>query len=135
MRAPYPRTPRPRLMRASLLLASSFVLAAVVPAQKKVDFVKDVAPILVKRCAECHGADDPLIPKEQVEGFQKEMKEAGAELQFEAYPGAKHSFTNPGADGIAKKFGLAALAYDKDADEKSWAAMQALFGSVWAAGK
>jgi dienelactone hydrolase len=35
------------------------------------------------------------------------------------YPGAKHGFTNPDAGS----HGMDALAYDKDADETSWAAL------------
>lgn len=69
------------------------------------------------------GGADPFVPKEQVEALQKEMKAAGVRAEVITYPGAKHSFTNPDAD----KAGMDALAYDKDADEKSWAAMLRFF--------
>ena len=39
------------------------------------------------------------------------------------YPGARHSFTNPDAS----KYGMEQLAYDENADRKSWAAMLAMF--------
>lgn len=78
-----------------------------------------------------HGADDPFIPKEQVETFKKEMEAAGADYTFIEYPGVMHSFTNPAATELGKKFNLP-LVYNEDADEKSWAELQrflrALFG-------
>jgi dienelactone hydrolase len=62
------------------------------------------------------GEADPFVPKEQVEAFKKEMKDAGAKVEVITYPGAKHSFTNPDAG----KAGMDAMAYDADADKKSW---------------
>jgi dienelactone hydrolase len=76
------------------------------------------SPILVQT-----GGADPFVPKEQVEAFKKEMKDAGAKVEVITYPGAKHSFTNPDAG----KAGMDAMAYDADADKKSWdAAMKFL---------
>jgi dienelactone hydrolase len=66
-----------------------------------------------------NGADDKFIPQDQIEAFQQEMKTAGADFKFISYPGALHSFTNPEADEIAKKFNMA-VAYNADADKKSW---------------
>ncbi len=66
-----------------------------------------------------HGADDPFIPFQQVYAFQEEMKKAGADLRFISYPGAVHSFTNPGADAIAEKYGLQ-IGYNAEADQQSW---------------
>jgi dienelactone hydrolase len=66
-----------------------------------------------------HGADDKFVTPEQIESFKQEMKTAGADLKFIAYPGAIHSFTNPDADGYAKKFNLP-LGYNAEADKKSW---------------
>jgi dienelactone hydrolase len=85
-------------------------LAAVKPAQPGV--VK--AKILV-----LNGADDKFIPPEQIEAFKQEMRSAGADFQFISYPGAVHSFTNPEATALGKKFNLP-LAYNADADKKSW---------------
>lgn len=73
------------------------------------------------------GADDPMIPPEQVEAFNKEMEAAGVKFQVVSYPGARHSFTNPDAG----KAGMDALAYNAEADQKSWAAMLALFKEVF----
>jgi dienelactone hydrolase len=74
-----------------------------------------------------HGGADPMIPKEQVEAFEKEMKAAGASAQVITYPTAKHGFTNPAAD----KAGMEALKYDADADKKSFAAMIDFFKKVF----
>ena len=68
-----------------------------------------------------------MIPPEQVAAFSKEMEAAGATFQVVSYPGARHSFTNPAAD----KAGMDALAYNAEADQKSWAAMLALFKEVF----
>ena len=51
------------------------------------------APVLV-----LHGADDPAVPQEQVDGFIAEMKAAKADWQLVSYGGAVHSFTNPEAN-------------------------------------
>ena len=50
-------------------------------------------------------------------------KAAGVDFKFISYPGAKHAFTNPGADKFGEKFNIP-LAYNAEADKKSWAEMQ-----------
>jgi len=77
----------------------------------------------------CHGADDGFISQEQIETFKKEMADAKVDFQFNSYPGAKHSFTNPDADNYAKQFGMP-IAYNADADKKSWEDMQAFFKKI-----
>jgi len=69
------------------------------------------------------GGADPLVPKSQVDAFVKELKDAGANISVITYPNAKHSFTNPDA----AKAGMDALAYDADADRKSWDASMKMF--------
>jgi dienelactone hydrolase len=71
----------------------------------------------------CNGADDRFIPSEQIQAFRDEMQAAEVDLTFISYPGAKHSFTNPGADIYAEKFNLP-VGYNKEADKKSWQDMQ-----------
>jgi len=73
------------------------------------------------------GEKDPMIPKEQVEAFEKEMKDAGVKVQVITYPNAKHGFTNPDAG----KAGMEALAYDADTDKKSWDEAQKFFKEVF----
>jgi dienelactone hydrolase len=96
-------------------------LAAVKPAQT--GMVK--AKILV-----LNGADDKFIPPEQIEAFKQEMKSAGADFQFISYPGAVHSFTNPEATARGKKFNLP-LAYNADADKKSWAELKDFLNRIF----
>lgn len=79
----------------------------------------------------CHGAEDPFVTPDQVQAFKAEMDSAGVDYKFNTYEGAKHSFTNPGADKYGEKFNLP-LAYNKAADEKSWADMQQFFDRIFA---
>jgi dienelactone hydrolase len=81
----------------------------------------------------CHGADDSFIPPETVEAFKKEMKDAGADLKFVSYPGAKHGFSNPAATEAGKKFGIDS-AYNAEADTASWKELKALLESVFPPG-
>ncbi len=76
-----------------------------------------------------NGAADPFIKAEQIAAFKKEMQDAGVAFTFIDYPGAVHAFTNPAATENGKKFNLP-LAYDADADKKSWAEMQGFLQTV-----
>ena len=76
-----------------------------------------------------NGADDPFVKPEQIEAFKKEMDAAGVDYRFINYPGAVHAFTNPDATENGKKFNMP-LAYNADADRKSWEEMQRLFGAI-----
>jgi dienelactone hydrolase len=67
-----------------------------------------------------HGADDPLVPPDQVTAFQEEMRRLGADWQMTVYGGAVHRFTNPAAGRDRTK----GLAYDEKADRRSWEAMK-----------
>ncbi len=71
----------------------------------------------------CQGGADAYSPPAQLQVFKKEMADAGANLQVIVYPGAQHAFTNPAATGLGKKFKIA-IAYDKEADVKSWSDMR-----------
>ena len=90
----------------------------------KLDTVK--ARVLV-----LHGADDPFIPREQVDAFKEEMQNAGVQYEFVAYPNVKHSFTNPQADEFSKNFDLPALQYNQHADEDSWNRMKVFLNDVF----
>jgi len=79
----------------------------------------------------CHGAADPFVPAEQVDAFKKEMDGLGADMKFVAYEGAKHAFTNPGATEVGEKFKIP-LAYDKAADEASWAELDGFLKGLFA---
>jgi dienelactone hydrolase len=77
------------------------------------------------------GEADPFIPAAQVEAFKKEMDAAKANYRVIVYPGAKHSFTSKAADEHGQKFNIP-FAYNAEADQKSWAAMQAFFKEIFA---
>lgn len=74
-----------------------------------------------------HGADDPLVPTEQVAAFQEEMREAEVDWQLNAYGGAVHSFTNPDAGDDPSQ----GVAYNAAADERSWEAMKLFFSEIF----
>ena len=73
------------------------------------------------------GGADPFVPPEQVASFEQEMKTAGAQFRVVTYPGAKHGFTNPNA----AQYGMSQLAYDPDADRKSWAELVTFLNEVF----
>ncbi len=74
-----------------------------------------------------HGADDPHIPMKDVEFFKKEMQDAGVDWRMEIYPGAAHSFTVEEAGNDPSK----GAAYNKEADERSWAEMKKFFEQIF----
>jgi dienelactone hydrolase len=78
----------------------------------------------------CHGAVDPFVPDAHVVAFRDEMEAAKADYQIIAYAGAVHSFTNP----VADKAGLKGVAYNENADRRSWRAMQDFFGEIFGTG-
>jgi dienelactone hydrolase len=67
----------------------------------------------------CHGGADQLSTQEQLETFTSNLVAANADWEINVYGGAKHSFTNPGADAR----GMPQLGYDERADKRSWRAM------------
>lgn len=77
-----------------------------------------------------NGAEDPFVKPEQIAAFRQEMAAAGVVYRFIDYPGAKHSFTNPDADAMGKKFNLP-LAYNAQADKKSWQEMRKFFERIF----
>ena len=70
-----------------------------------------------------HGADDPLVPTDQVLAFQDEMRKAKVDWQMIFYGGAVHAFTMPESGTDPSKH----TAYDEKADRRSWQAMQIFF--------
>ncbi len=102
----------------------SFHGSLATPARAKEGDVK--ARVLV-----CHGAADVFISKEDVDALKKEMRDAKVDFKFVAYPGAKHSFTNPDADENGKKFAIP-IAYNAKADKASWNDMKAFFKKTFA---
>lgn len=85
---------------------------------------------LKARILVCNGADDPFVNPESVVAYKTAMDSIGASYEYVAYPGVKHSFTSKEADANGEKFELP-LAYDADADKKSWESLQELFSEVF----
>lgn len=75
----------------------------------------------------CHGADDPIVTQDQVSAFQNEMRAARCDWQMNIYGNAVHSFTNPDSGNDPSK----GIAYNKEADMRSWEAMKAFFDEIF----
>ncbi len=76
----------------------------------------------------CIGADDPSINADARRAFEEEMNAGRVNWQMSVYGGTVHSFTNKEADKLGKpEF----AAYNKQADERSWAEMISLFDEVF----
>ena len=85
---------------------------------------------LKARVLVCNGADDPFVSAESVTTFKTAMDSIGATYEYIAYPGVVHSFTSKEADANGEKFEMP-LAYDADADQKSWESLQQLLNEVF----
>jgi dienelactone hydrolase len=91
---------------------------------------KTDAQAIKARVLVCIGADDPMIKPAERAGFEAEMRDAGVDWQMHVYGGTVHSFTNPEA---AKRNMPDAIRYSAEADARSWAALEELFGETLAA--
>lgn len=105
---------------ADIKAAVSFHGAIVVPTEEQVKGIK--ARILI-----CHGAADSFIKEDTIQKMRGMYDHAKVDYQMIYYGGALHSFTVPGAESK----GLKGIAYDANADRRSWAAMRALFDEVF----
>jgi len=85
---------------------------------------------LKARVLVCNGGADPFISEESVIAFKTAMDSVGASYEYISYPGVVHSFTSKAADANGEKFDLP-LAYDADADAKSWNSLQQLLKEVF----
>ncbi len=75
----------------------------------------------------CHGAIDPYVPMEQVNGFVAEMDSAKVDYQLIMYANSVHGFTNPN-NGTDNSKGAA---YNEAADKRSWEAMKSFFAEIF----
>ncbi len=78
----------------------------------------------------CNGAADSFVSADDIKNLKEEMKSAGGDLKFVNYPGAVHAFTNPAATELGKKFNMK-IAYNENADKKSWEEMRKFFKKVF----
>ena len=80
-----------------------------------------------------HGAADSMVSADDVAALSAEMVKAGADYQLVSLPGAKHGFTNPGADKFQEQ-GVD-VAYNQTADERSWQDMQRFLDETFESGQ
>jgi dienelactone hydrolase len=73
-----------------------------------------------------HGADDPVVPQDEVSMFVAEMQKAKSDWQLMQYGGAKHAFTNPELEGFGNDY----VAYDELVATRSWSHAQQFFDEV-----
>ncbi|HEY6643724.1 dienelactone hydrolase family protein [Povalibacter sp.] len=76
-----------------------------------------------------HGAEDPLVKPEAIAEFMAEMRREAIDWQFVHHGNTVHSFTEP----TASRLGAPAFAYNKSAEDRSWAAMRQLFDETFEA--
>ena len=86
--------------------------------------------LLKSRLLVLHGADDPLVPRTEVDAFKKQMDSIGASYTFKEYPGAVHAFTNPDATATGQKYGMP-VAYNAAADSASWKEMRSFLAELF----
>ena len=87
--------------------------------------VTNKIPVLVQ-----NGEDDTFVSKDEIASFKKQMDSAGVQYKFVNYPGAIHSFTNPDATAVGKKYKLK-VAYNEAADKASWEEMITFFNKIF----
>ena len=75
-----------------------------------------------------HGIDDPVVPDDMTMAFWKEMRDAKADWEFVAYGKALHTFTN----WLMPEDGPPPAVYNKQADQRSWIAMNNFFDEIFA---
>lgn len=75
----------------------------------------------------CHGWDDPIAPPDAMVGLGHELTEAGCDWQIHAYGNTGHAFTDRDA-----KMPERGMAYQPDADRRSFKAMADFLGEVLA---
>jgi dienelactone hydrolase len=72
----------------------------------------------------CNGAEDLIVPFEQRQAFEEEMRAAQvADWRMEVYGGVGHSYTNPQVDAL----GMEGIKFDEKSDRRAWRAMLDLF--------
>jgi len=74
-----------------------------------------------------HGNADPFLKEAHIQKFRNALDKANVDWYMVIYGGARHSFTNPGADA----HGMDALQYNQDADRRSWKHMQLFFEEIF----
>ena len=103
-------------------------LAGVVSFHGGLDMPEPAPAAIKAKVLICHGADDTFVPDKQVSDFVAELKKAKADYQMNIYANSVHAFTNPDADS----FKIPGIAYNREADVRSWQAMKDFFAEIFA---
>lgn len=74
-----------------------------------------------------HGADDPYVPKADIEAFIAELNGGGVTWEMTSYSGAVHAFTQKDAGDDSSK----GVAYNPRADQRSWTAMTSFLADAF----
>ena len=74
-----------------------------------------------------HGDADGFIPASRIDAFKDALTQAGVDWEMNIYSGARHGFTNPYADG----YGIDGVAYQEEADRRSWQRTLAFFDDLF----
>ncbi|MEO5365781.1 MAG: dienelactone hydrolase family protein [Magnetococcus sp. WYHC-3] len=90
--------------------------------------VPEEVATLIPRVFIAHGDADPFVPAERIEAFRKGLNRVGADWQMHLYGGARHSFTNPAADGKKNPD----ILHNPAADGRSWAELQQFLTEIFA---
>jgi dienelactone hydrolase len=114
-------------MAALALARSGANLAGVVSIHGSLTTAKPAEPgTVTAKILVCHGASDPHVSMDDVAAFTDEMNGADADWQLIVYGRAQHGFTHrhavPGA--------TPGVAYDRPADERSFAATSAFLSAL-----
>jgi dienelactone hydrolase len=75
-----------------------------------------------------HGAGDTHVDEGRIVAFWNAMKRTDVDWQLNVYCGAVHGFTNPASGNDPSR----GVAYNKDADRRSWEAMRLFFAEIFA---
>jgi dienelactone hydrolase len=82
--------------------------------------------VLKSKILVCHGDSDKFVSEEDIKNFRSNLDEVKAQYTFLVYENATHAFTNPDATETGKKFNIP-IAYNENADKKSWKDMVQFF--------
>ncbi len=86
--------------------------------------------LLTAKILVCQGEADQFVPATEVAQFKKQMDSIAADYTFKSYANATHSFTNPEATEIGKKFSMP-VSYNAAADTASWNDMKLFFAKIF----
>lgn len=76
-----------------------------------------------------NGADDSFVKPEEIAGFEKEMRDAGADWQFVNFGGAVHCFAEPDEDGAV----IGGCKFHEPSYRRSMAMMRSFFDERFSA--